>query len=170
MERKKITFKDRPDACIYVGYGAWIFDRIWAYSKEETGKPELMHGGTFPQKEEMYSGVCVEKMRENLYYFDYVSEHRLLEIMLKHCNEAEIENVDIYNVLHVEDEEFTVMQIPDKHHPGETLIPDEQPFSYEFVDCPKTMHKKRFLQCKNFKENKTCDAYLNVKILQEYYY
>lgn len=164
-ETKKITFKDRPDACIYVGYGEWIFDRIWA-SKKETGKPELMHGGTFPIKEESYSGVCVEKKKENLYYFDYVSEHRLLEIMLEHCNEASVENVDICKVLKVEDREFMVMQVPDKYHPGEALIADEQPYSYEFVDCPKTTHDVRFLQCKDCAEHKTCKAYMDVKFIR----
>lgn len=157
---KKITFKNKPELSIYVGTydgAAAIWDRIWAHYKKET-KPLLIQGGTYPEKFDKYNGVLIEEQDGGKYYFEYISENKLMEIMLKQCNETKVENVDVCDLLHTEKPYEPVMKIPDTDD-------DEQPFAFDYVACPKNkVFKTEFLQCMSCPENKTCEAYLNVKI------
>lgn len=157
MEEIKITFKSGPDI-IYAGKGKgeWIFDRVWACSKMDS-KVKLVHfGEDFPsqRKEEYYSGIITKKTDVNEYYFDYVTEDELIDILIKYNDEITVEPVDLCKVLKV-DKDYMVMDIPG----GD---PDEQPLSFWLVECPEKPRNVRFLECKSCSENATCTAYLNV--------
>ena len=169
MDIYKITRKNDEDTTIFAGCGEdinRIFERLWVDSIENE-ETKCIHGRltnscckNFPKTYEN-AGILIVK-DSGKFYFDYMNQNELTEHIIKNCTELESEKVNICEILHTDNEYEHVMEIPGAEE-------DEQPWAYEFIECPKTNSGNvRFLDCKKCKHNKDCKAYLNIKEMPQY--